>query len=174
MAAILPVLQVVGTVFGVISAINQGRAQRDAANYNATIAMQNAGIARQDAAANAEQKRRETVLRLGAIRAAQGKSGGDAGTGSVLDVLGDTAAQSELERQDILYRGELAARGYTNTATLDMFQGKNAMRTAYGRAGSELLKGGVSMYDNLTRVGGSGGGSGGNVYDAPTYDYGTF
>ena len=85
-------------------------------------------------------------MRLGAVRAAQGHSGGTGDAGSVLDIIGDSAAQSELEKQNILYRGELKARGYTNTATLDTISGQNAVTSSYYKAGSELLSGGVGVY----------------------------
>ena len=144
--AILPALQVVGTVVSIIGALNQGRTQSAAADFNAQVSEQNAQIARQQAADQARQADRETYLRLGAIRAAQGASGGTADEGSVLDVLGDVAAQSELEKQDILYRGELTARGYTNTATLDRYRGDQVKSASYMKAGSELLSGATGYY----------------------------
>jgi hypothetical protein len=151
-AAALPYLQAAMAVVGAISAIQQGKSAKAAADYNARINEQNAGIARQEAADLARQQERENYLRLGAIHAAQGKSGGAAGEGSVLDVLGDTAAQGELERQNILYRGELKARGYTNTAALDRFEGSQAVSSSYMKAGTELLSGAASAYDTFGRI----------------------
>jgi hypothetical protein len=77
---------------------------------------------------------------LGSIKAAQGKSGGT-GAGSYLDVLGDAAAQSTLERQYITYRGALGERQFNNTAGLDAFAGERAAQAGTMRAGSELLSG---------------------------------
>ncbi len=141
------------------SAVQQGKAAKATANYNAAISMQNAEIARADAAAQAAQQDRENYLRLGAIRTAQGKAGGAAGEGSVLDVLGDAAAQGELERQNIIYQGEQRARGAVNTANLDTFSGKQAQKAGYLKAGSELLSGAAGAYttrQRLTNAGGSG------------------
>lgn len=146
MAAALPFLQIAGAVISAIGALQQGQAAKAASDYNAQIAQQNAQIARQNAADQARQVDRENYLRLGAIKAAAGASGGDTGQGSVLDVLADTAAQGELEKQQTLYRGELAARGYANTATLDTFSGETARTGSYFKAGSELLGGGVKAY----------------------------
>lgn len=146
MAAALPFLQIAGAVMSAVGALQQGRSASQAANYNAQIMQQNAQIAQQNAADQARQADRETYLRLGSIRAAQGASGGAAGEGSVLDVIGDVAAQSELEKQNILYRGELAARGYGNTAALDRYSGETASRTSYWKAGAELLGGGGKAY----------------------------
>lgn len=157
MAAVLPYLQVAGAVISAVGMLQQGEAAarqgeqaKAAADYNATISTQNAAIARQNAADKARQADRETYLRLGSIRANQGASGGSM-EGSVLDVLGDVAAQSELERQHIIYSGEMQARGFTNDASLETFSGnaklaagKTTQSSSYWRAGSELLGGAVA------------------------------
>lgn len=152
MAAAIPYIMAGAAVVGAVSAIQQGQAARAAADYNSTIELQNAQIARADAAAQAAQQDRENYLRLGAIRTAQGKAGGAAGEGSILDVLGDQAAQGELDKQYVLYQGEQRARGFTNTSTLDAFSGRNAERTGYLKAGSELLGGGASAYTSYSRL----------------------
>ena len=152
MAAMLPVFQAIGTVVSVISALSQGSSASAAANYNAQVNAQNAVIARQQAEAQARQIERENYLRLGAIRANQGASGGAGDEGSVLDVLGDVAAQGELERQQALYQGELKARGYTNSATLDRYSASTASTSGYLKAGSELLGGGIRTYDAFERL----------------------
>lgn len=171
-AAAIPWIQGAAAVIGAVSAIQQGRAQQAAANYNAQISMQNAEISRADAEMQAAQVQRENVLRLGAIRAAQGASGGAAGEGSVLDVLGDVAAQGELERQFVLYQGEQRARGFTNTAQLDRYSGQQARSAGYLRAGTELLSGGARAYSSYTRLSRTGGPTTGNrisQYDDPGY-----
>ena len=144
-AAALPYIQAAGAVISAVGALQQGSAAKKASQYNAQIAEQNAAIARQNAAARATQADRETYLRLGAIRAAQGHAGGEAGEGSVLDVLGDVAAQSELERQQIVYQGELQARGFSNEAELERFSGETKQAGGYWRAGSELLSGAANV-----------------------------
>jgi len=151
MAAAIPFIQAGAAVIGAVNAIQQGRAAKAAADFNATINMQNAEIARSDAAGQAVQIERENALRLGAIRAAQGKSGGAADSGSVLDVLGDQAAQGELERQYAVYQGEQRARGFVNTANLDTASGKAAQKAGYMKAGAELLSGGAKAYDIYSR-----------------------
>ena len=154
MAAAIPIMMIAAAAVSAYSAVQQGKAAKAASAFNATIATQNAEISRDNAEAQATQQDRENLLRLGAIRAAQGKSGGTA-SGSVLDVLADTAAQGELERQNIVYQGELRARGFANTATLDEFGGKNAEKAGYLKAGSELLSGAgkaYSAYGSMTRT----------------------
>lgn len=165
-AAALPYLQVAGAVISAIgmlqqgeTAARQGEQAKAAADYNATISAQNAAVARQSAADKARQADRETYLRLGSIRANQGAAGGAAGEGSVLDVLGDVAAQSELERQHIIYSGEMQARGFTNDASLETFSGntkleagRTAQSSSYWRAGAELLGGATSPSTSSTQL----------------------
>lgn len=152
MAAAIPFIIAATAVVSAVSAIKQGQAAKAAAEYNAKINEQNATIARQQSLEQAKQADRETYLRLGAIRADAGKNGGASGTGSVLDILGDTAAQSELAKQDILYRGELQARGYTNTSTLDTYSGNTAQSGSYLKAGSELLSGAANTYTTYSKL----------------------
>lgn len=156
MAVALPFLLVASAAVGVISAWQQGQAAKGAAEYNKRIAEQNAGLSRQEAAAAAEQETRQNYLRLGAIATAQAKSGGVAGEGSVLDVLGEAASQGELQRQKILYAGELNARGFENTATLEGFKKKQANTQMYFQAGNALLNS-ASMYAGMKSPGSTPG-----------------
>jgi len=151
MPAIIPIIMVAAAAVAAYGAIQQGKAAKASAEFNAQVQQQNAQIARQDATDQAEQSRRETMLRLGSIRAAQGASGGTS-EGSVLDVLGATAAEGKRQEQNIMYQGELRARGYNNTATLDTFGGQQAQKASYLKAGSELLGGASGAAGALQRT----------------------
>ena len=151
-AELLLAVQVIGTVTSAIGALRQGEASSSAAKFNAQINEQNAQIARQNAAEQAAESDRDMYLRLGMIRANQGASGGQSGQGSVLDIIGDAAAQGEKNKQNIVYQGELKARGYTNTATLDTYSGNEARTGSYLRAGSELLVGGTKAYESYNKL----------------------
>lgn len=146
MAFAIPYVIIAGAGMAAVGAIQQGKAAKAAAEFNARVAEQNSQIVHEQTLQEVRQFDREQYLRVGAIRAAHGKSGGVANEGSVLDILADTAAQGEIQRQDIVYQGALAERGFQNTAALDRFEGKNAERQGYMRAGAELLKGGASAY----------------------------
>lgn len=152
MAAAIPYVLAASAVVSAVSAIRQGNAAEAAANFNAQIAEQNAVAARQQSAAQAKQIERENYMRLGSIRAAQGKSGGASGEGSVLDVLAYSAAQGELDKQNAVYGGEMSARGYTNTASLDRYRGDTALTAGYMKAGTELLSGASSAYTSYNRI----------------------
>lgn len=150
MAAAIPFVIAAGAAVSAMGAIRQGQAAQAAAQFNATVNTQNAAIARQEALTQAQQQDRENYLRLGSIKAAAGKNGGVGG--SALDVLADTAYQGEFERQQILYAGELKARGFTNTASLDVAEGKNARNASYLQAGSDLLSGAGNSYMAYNRL----------------------
>lgn len=146
MAVAIPYIIAASAGMSAISAIQQGKAAKAAAEFNAKVAEQNSQIVREQTIQEVRQFDREQYLRIGAIRAAQGKSGGVANEGSVLDILADTAAQGEIQRQDIIYQGALAERGFQNTAVLDRFEGDAAARQSRLAAGSELLQGGANAY----------------------------
>ena len=160
-AAILPFIAVAASVAGAgiaaYGAYQQGQAAKTAGNYNATVADQNAEIAQQQASAQAEQDKRAAILRLGEARASYGASGVTV-SGSPLDVLGDIASQSELQRQQTLYQGQLAARAQRTTAASERFGGAAASRAGALSAGAGLLSGAASAYKDyamLSRPGGT-------------------
>lgn len=147
MAAALPFISI---AFTAISAISQGQAAKNEANYNAQIAERNAGVARDQAAADADAQRRHATQVLGSARAAYGASGVTA-EGSPLDVLTMSASNAELDRQNILYRGELKAMGYQDTARLDRSRAGAAAKNGYFGAASAVLTGGAKYYANLPK-----------------------
>lgn len=142
MAFAVPLLMYASAAMSAASAIQQGKAASAAANYNAMIQKGEAAQTRSDTLAQTLQQQRATVLRLGAARAAIGKTGGT-GEGSALDVIGDVASQSELERQWMEYQGESKARGYERTAELDQMQGRAAMDAGILRGAGAALDLGV-------------------------------
>lgn len=149
------VLAGVGTAVSAIGAVRQGQAASAAADYNAQVARQNAVVASQQAAQQAALQQRQARQRIGAARAAYGAAGVRV-EGSPLDVLESSAANAELDRQTILYRGQLRALGYNDTAALNEAQGANAEQQGYLRAGSALLLGGAQTFAMIPQGGGGG------------------
>lgn len=150
-ASFLPIFQAAGTALSVFGAMQSGSAAKKAAEYNAAVNRQNAELAQIEARDAARIVDRQNYLLQGSIRAAAGASGGKQ-QGSVLDVIADAAAQGELEKQMILYRGQLKARGFRNTAELDEMGGDAAKTGSYLRAGSELLSGAINTYKSYTAL----------------------
>lgn len=125
------------------ASIMQGQAQKQAADFNARVAEQNAVIARQQGQADAERHDRMTRLRRGAAVASAGGSG--VTLDSFDDLLADSAMQEELDRLTIIHNADLAARGFTNTATLDRAAGRQAVIGGYTSAAGALLSGGSKI-----------------------------
>lgn len=150
-STVAPFATAIGTGMQYAGAIQQGRAAQTAATYNATVDQQNAQIATQDAWLQAQQQDRINRQNIGAIQAANGASGLTPAS-SVFDVLGDAAAQGELQKQDIIYQGQLQARGYNNTAQLDLLQGRNAQTRSQMQAGTDLLSGTVNTLQQFSRL----------------------
>lgn len=143
-----------GAAIGAVGALQQSGAASQANAYNADLAWQNAGIARQTALDQSRQVAREHYLRLGDMKANIGKSGSVGG--SYLDVLGDTAAQMEYERQQIVYAGSVKANLLAHGASLSEAAAYNAQTGGYLKAAGELLGG---NWSRPRRAGGQTGAS---------------
>lgn len=139
----------VGTAISVVSAIGGAMSQRDAAKYNAQVAENNAIASRQQAAANAEAQQRDARMRIGQMEANYAASGVSL-EGSPLEILEQSARNSEMDRLNILYGGELRAGNYGAEAQLNKSRASSAMTSGFIRAGSELMSG-AARYGQLTR-----------------------
>jgi len=133
-------LAVASAAVSAAGAIAQGNAAKASANYNAAVARQNADIARANAAADADKQERQGGLLAGRQRAAIGASG-ITPEGSPLEVMADSALESELDALTTNYRGELQARSYGQNATLQGMRGGAAQTAGYIGAGATLLSG---------------------------------
>lgn len=148
-----------GTGMGVISSIQQGKAQAAQAQYQADVARQNQELAEQQAGAerregyeNMTAKRQETAKLIGRQRAAAGASGAAVDVGSNLDLQADTAAQGEIDAInaynagiDRAYNAELQARNYGQQAAAYDAQGRGASRAGYLNAMSAAIGGIAEM-----------------------------
>lgn len=131
---------VASTGLGVYSAVQSGAAQKDAAEFNAAVARNDAIAAQQQAASESRQLSRRNRLRAASRRARYAASGIEL-SGSAEDVMFDSAVQDELERQNALYRGELRAGRSKAEAGLQEAAGRNAVTSSYLSAGGTLLSG---------------------------------
>lgn len=135
-----------GAAISAIGALQQGEAAESAAQFNATVARQDAQIVKQQTAAEIERTRREGLVRSGAAVAAAGRGGSV--TGSTLDVLSSNIAQQELDVLNIGAEGVLKERQLLNTANLDISQGRAAKQASKLQAAGSIL-GGVSKAAQL-------------------------
>ena len=116
MGAVGLVTTIGSAVFGGINAAQQANAQNAQMEYNAQVAENNAKNAQAEADyaraqgwRNANEKRRETALLIGAQRAKMGASGAVAGSGSFLDMEMNTREQGELDAMALAQEGDMAA-----------------------------------------------------------------
>lgn len=152
--------QYAGTALSAYGSYSQGQAQAaqakaaaNAANYNATVARNNAQLALEQGNANEESQRRHARMALGQQRAALAEAGiGLEGTGG--DLYEQSASGAELDAQNIRYGAQLQSTSYLNQSNLEMAQAKqysrnaaNASTASYIGAGSSLLAG----YGNYVR-----------------------
>jgi hypothetical protein len=152
----MAVAAVASAAMSAAGAIQAGQAQKKMANYNARIA--------EDTARYQAERQQDRVSRLMAsARVAINKSGITT-SGSPLDVLADSAMQSELDHQAILRQG--AAQ-----AAMDRFQGSQAARAGYFGAATALLQG-VGKAAGAFGGGGVGSFGGGSVGGASAYGLG--
>ena len=118
-------LLAIGAAFSAFGSLMGGASKRRAKRREAARQQRNAAIARDQAAA--EILRQTVVSRKvqGSMRAAYGAAGVTV-EGSPLDVLEESAANAELDRLTIKYRGELRAIGYEEGAAESRREGSDA------------------------------------------------
>jgi len=163
---------------GAIGAMQKGRAEAQAANYQAAVARNNAMIAQQNAAqavatgrAQAQKRDFQTGAVLGEIAAAQGASGIDIGSSTFKDVTADQRQLGRLDTATIMQRALDRARGFdveamtqTAEAQLQQMTAARARQAGTISATSSLLGGATSFADKWQRyqttgVTGFGGGN---------------
>ena len=114
----------VGTGISVIGAIQGGKAEAKAAQYNADTA-------RAEAQSRETAQRVQAQRQLGSIRAGVSKSGATM-AGTPLAVLSESAANAEIDALNTRYSGQREAALYEA-------RGRNAKTAGYMRAGTSLL-----------------------------------
>lgn len=139
------------TALTAVGAIAQGNAAAGAANTNAGVLDQNAGIELAQAGQREEAKRRETRLILGKQRAAVAQAGGGMG-GSAADVMQQSSANAEMDALTLRYEGELRARGLRQEAAAERYAGKVAKRQSRFEAVSSVLSGAGSYMGHKADV----------------------
>lgn len=156
MAPALPILglvaQIGGGVMQAVGAVNEGEAAAQAAEYNASQARQNAALSLQQ---SAEEERRLRVMGqkdIGAARAAYGASGVSADSGSVMDVIGESAANAERDALTARQGGQQKASMFMQESDFYKRGGANARSNSYLKAAGSLLGTGASAADSYTKL----------------------
>lgn len=143
-----------GNGFQAVGDIIQGNQTANSLRYQSSIQTQNAQNALTAAALNANKQQMQTTRALGGITAGYGASGVEQSSGSVQAVLGASAANGEMDRQNILYGGQIRSINSENQASMDNYSANNAIAAGYFNAVSGVLTAGGQMFAQ-----GSGGGA---------------
>lgn len=150
-------LTVASTAVTAYGQYQQGKAQEanlkyqaDLQEYNAKVAENNAILSRQAAEADADTIDRQRKVALAKQAAGFAAAGVTINEGSTLDVLGDTAAEFEMDRLNRLHQGQLGANAATIQAQQDranavglLAQGKQAAAAGRTAALGTILAGGA-------------------------------
>lgn len=153
MAFAIPAMMIASAAISAVGAIQQGNAakaqadsQAQAAQYNATMAAQNADTAQQAANANEEAQRRKSAGDMGRMRAGLAENGIGFDSGTATDLTESSAMNAELDALNIRYQGKQQARDYKAQAAMGTQQAAaynaagNAAQTAgYLSAGASAL-----------------------------------
>lgn len=150
---LMAALTAASTAISVLGSVQQGKAAKASANYNAQVQQNNAALATQNAtlagragAANAEREQMKARANVGAIKASQAANGVNVNTGSAVDVRSGAAEAGLLNA--ITVRSNAAKEAYGNQtqatsanaqAQLDRAQGKSAETAGYVNAAGTLL-----------------------------------
>lgn len=162
-------VSVAGGIMGAAGKKKEAKAAKEAAEERERMAERRKEIAeenivriQQQTAFRLKQNNRENRVRLGAVRAAAGASGGRVNTGSVVDIVSDLTTQNELERSQIQFDQETkeraerhAGEGFQSDALLASMGGKAATTAGTFGAAASLLGGARGV------LGSFGGGIGG-------------
>ena len=123
------------------AAVMQGMAAKKQADFQATVAQQQAARANQVAAVNANDFRKQASAALATARATAAGAGVDTGSGSSLLVLEDFVAEAEVDALRIRNRGQVQADRLLQQSELLTSKGKQAQLSGFIKAGSSLLSG---------------------------------
>lgn len=154
---------VASTVVTAYGQYQQGKAQEanlkyqaSLQEYNAKVAENNSILARQAAEADADTIDRQRKVALAKQAAGFAAAGVTINEGSTLDVLGDTAAEFEMDRLNRLHQGQLGANAATIQAQQNranavglLAQGKQAAAAGRTAAFGTVLAGGAKLAGNI-------------------------
>ncbi|CAB4122032.1 hypothetical protein UFOVP16_43 [uncultured Caudovirales phage] len=142
---------IASTAVSAVGAIAAGNAQAasaksaaNAAQYNATIAEQNAQTALQASSANEDAQRRKSAVEMGRLRASLAENGVGFDSGSGMDLVTQSDMNAELDALNIRYGGQQQARAYRSQSALDTASAEQARLNASAASTGGYLSAGAS------------------------------
>ena len=163
----LPAVIAASTAVGAVASIQAGQAAQASAQYQNTIAQQNADIYNQKAERakeigeyNVKRFNKDFEKTFASVERAYAFSGVDVSRGTPLAVMEDYLTEAAIERQNIEYNASIEAGDYREAAVLSRMEGQLALYTgrqraigSYFQAGRTLL-GGASDIMSINRFAG--------------------
>lgn len=137
------VLATVGTGLSVVGQMQSANQQRAAMDYQARQLEAKAKAEQAVSIKEAEAIRRRGMLDISRARAVAGASGG----GQDFDLLGDLAAQTELDALTAQWEGTEAASGLKDRASAARFEGRQMQTAGRWGAMTSAVSGGATLYD---------------------------
>ena len=130
---------ILGGITTAASNIMKGDAEKEAADFNALQAEQDAGLTEQKYQEDERVFRVNTRQELGGIRAAYGASGVSSSEGSAADVLASSAANAELDALKLRHEGVVKAIALRDAAKQMRRTGQAAQTSGYVSAVGSLF-----------------------------------
>ena len=154
MAPVGLAIMAVGTLVQTIGGISSGIAAKKASEFNAKVAEQNAALVREQTAEDVRRFRVQSRQALGSLRAQIGGSGVEF-TATPLAVLGESAANAEMDALTLERAGENKAKGLISDAEFERIKGSAAKKAGFISAAGTLLSGAGNIIGGLP-AGGKG------------------
>jgi hypothetical protein len=150
------VASMIGAGVSSYSAVKSGESQKHAAEYNAEMQQAQAKDALQRGAIEAATKK-DAARKIASSQVTTfGASGLDAGFGTPLALLTETAGFGELDSLRTINNAKRTAWGYKAQADLDLYQGKMAQRGGVMNAAGTFLNSagsaGMSYYSTKSKI----------------------
>ncbi len=134
-----------GAAIGAVGSILGGMDQKSSLDRAADIQDENADQALRTASENANKQQMIASKDIGTIKANYGASGVESTSGSVMDVLGASAANAEIDRLNIIHGGDLRALNYRRQADMDRTAGSRAETAGFIGGGAQAITAGALL-----------------------------
>lgn len=135
-----------GGALNVVGSISSGQSKAASLEAQAALADENAQVAVQAGDTDAFKQQVLARQRIGAAAAGYGGSGVRSNSGSVLAVLGSSAVNAEVDKQNILRGAQIKAMNYRNQAILDRSSAASAASAGYMQALMGVARVGAAFY----------------------------
>lgn len=127
--------------FSAYGSLLQGNMTNQSLNNQAGIQEQNAAEAESQGQQEAKQQGIVSEQKIGQSVASYGASGVTQNSGSVGAVIGESHANAELDRLNILHGADIKATNYDNQATMDRYGANSALLGSYWSALGQIAGG---------------------------------